>query len=314
MLRGKAPQSGREGPRRRKVILLGFMGSGKSKVGRLVATHRGAAFVDTDEIIAEYAGKSIPDIFEQDGEEAFRGLETEAIRTALDGPAEVIALGGGAATRDENWRLIEDAGALTIYLKASPEVILARVGKRTGPPTARRARRTRAAAEDRRHARRQGAALSARGAGDRKRQYTLEARHGCHGRRTRQRAGRAYRQCRMNAPPLFAEHVGLWHRALTELWHRRHPIVAVTILLWVPWRINLPIIDQWTEFAGRFGFPLELVRRCAVRTVLRRGGADNPLRLRGQFGATHYRKASGCIPGCCSSTPRLPSSASPRPF
>jgi len=103
------------------------MGAGKTKVGRLVAERIGRPFVDTDDLVEERAGRPISEIFARDGEEAFRRLETEAIAFALSGEPEVIALGGGAATREENWGLLTDANAITIYLKAQPETILDRV-------------------------------------------------------------------------------------------------------------------------------------------------------------------------------------------
>jgi shikimate kinase len=110
------------------------MGAGKTKIGRLVAQYFRCEFVDTDDIVEHRAGKRIADIFAQDGESVFRRMETEAITEALGGTAEVIALGGGAATRDENWALLKSSGALTIYLHASPQTILVRVAdQRTRP-------------------------------------------------------------------------------------------------------------------------------------------------------------------------------------
>ncbi len=103
------------------------MGSGKSKVGRLLAERMAAGFVDTDDVVEELAGRSISAIFDEDGEAGFRRLETEAIAAALEGPAGVLALGGGAATRDDNWEMLKAAGALTVYLRATPTVILSRV-------------------------------------------------------------------------------------------------------------------------------------------------------------------------------------------
>jgi len=110
------------------------MGAGKSKVGRLVAERFGVPFVDTDDLIEARTGRTIADIFKTDGEAGFRRNETEAITEALSGDRKVIALGGGAATRDENWDVIDRAGAFTVYLKASPITILERVADHTHRP------------------------------------------------------------------------------------------------------------------------------------------------------------------------------------
>ena len=79
-----------------KFVLVGFMGSGKTTVGRLLAERLGVPFADADEEIERAAGRTIPAIFEADGEPAFRELEAAAIARLLDGDAGVLALGGGA--------------------------------------------------------------------------------------------------------------------------------------------------------------------------------------------------------------------------
>ncbi len=79
-----------------RLVLVGFMGSGKSTVGRLLAERRGVPFADADDEIERTAGRTIPDIFERDGEAAFREIEAAAIARLLDGDAGVLALGGGA--------------------------------------------------------------------------------------------------------------------------------------------------------------------------------------------------------------------------
>ncbi|MSS69874.1 MAG: shikimate kinase [Candidatus Latescibacteria bacterium] len=117
----------------RHIFLTGFMGAGKSKVGAILAAHLGRDFVDTDVLIEEAAGKSIPDIFREGGEEAFRRLEHEAVRRASEMPASVISLGGGAVTREENWEVIRRSG-VSVYLQASPETIFERVSRKTHRP------------------------------------------------------------------------------------------------------------------------------------------------------------------------------------
>lgn len=78
------------------IVLVGFMGAGKTTVGRLVAAKVGLPFLDTDELVAHRAGLSIVEIFDQQGEPAFRELEREVVMEALKGPDAVISLGGGA--------------------------------------------------------------------------------------------------------------------------------------------------------------------------------------------------------------------------
>ena len=78
------------------LVLVGPMGAGKTTVGKLVAEALGVPFQDTDTIIEARAGKPIPDIFVDDGEEHFRALETAAVRAALTGFGGVLALGGGS--------------------------------------------------------------------------------------------------------------------------------------------------------------------------------------------------------------------------
>jgi shikimate kinase / 3-dehydroquinate synthase len=128
-------------PRQRSVVFIGFMGSGKTRVGELVADALGYAFVDTDEVIEQRAGRCISEIFSEDGEEAFRRLETESISIVLsgelpsdDGSGLAVSVGGGAATRPENWDILHSADALTIYLQAEPETLLERVYGRPHRP------------------------------------------------------------------------------------------------------------------------------------------------------------------------------------
>nr|HID57804.1 3-dehydroquinate synthase [Desulfobacterales bacterium] len=117
--------SGREMTLDKNIYLMGFMGSGKSRVGKILARKLGMRFIDTDEMVEEKAGKSISDIFTQDGEEAFRRLEHQCIVEASRSRYAVISLGGGAVTRPENWEVIRQG--ISLYLFASPETILERV-------------------------------------------------------------------------------------------------------------------------------------------------------------------------------------------
>ena len=109
------------------IILTGFMGTGKTTVGRALADRLGWRFVDLDDRIAERAGKSVPAIFEEDGEAAFRDLETAVCRQIASERGLVVATGGGAVLRAANREALEKAGTV-ICLEATPDTILERVG------------------------------------------------------------------------------------------------------------------------------------------------------------------------------------------
>lgn len=106
-------------------MLVGFMGTGKSVVGKLLAERLGLAFVDLDRKIEKEAGRSVAQIFRQDGEPGFRKREREAVRQAAALREHVIATGGGVMMDEENVRLLKESGWL-VCLTANPEVILHR--------------------------------------------------------------------------------------------------------------------------------------------------------------------------------------------
>ncbi len=108
------------------IILTGFMGTGKSVVGKLVAQKTGLIFVDTDEMIVDIAGKSINSIFEEDGEGVFRQIETQVLSEACRNNGRVISTGGGAVTIEGNLRIMKDSGLL-VALTASSDTILGRI-------------------------------------------------------------------------------------------------------------------------------------------------------------------------------------------
>jgi shikimate kinase len=83
------------------IVLIGFMGAGKTTVGRELASALGLEFADTDELVESGSGRSIPEIFASGGEQAFRALESEVILAALNSDIGVLALGGGAITIPE---------------------------------------------------------------------------------------------------------------------------------------------------------------------------------------------------------------------
>ncbi|HAF69749.1 MAG: 3-dehydroquinate synthase [Acetothermia bacterium 64_32] len=115
------------------IYLIGFMGAGKSVVGRRLSARLGRPFCDTDELVVEKAGLPIPEIFSRLGEAAFRLLEAEAVREVAGKDGLVVALGGGAPLREENWGLIRKSG-VTVYLKEAPEVLFARLSGDAGRP------------------------------------------------------------------------------------------------------------------------------------------------------------------------------------
>lgn len=103
------------------------MASGKSTVGPKVAARLGCSFLDLDRLIAVRDGRSIPEIFEADGEEHFRTLETKALHQTADTEDLVVALGGGALVDEENRAFAKKHGYV-IYLKVDTDTILSRVG------------------------------------------------------------------------------------------------------------------------------------------------------------------------------------------
>ena len=111
---------------KRNIILLGFMGSGKSTVGRLVAARLGRTFVDMDHEIESRAGKKISAIFAGDGEARFRALEQDLVRELAGKEALVIAGGGGIVLNPQNMAEFERTGVL-ICLTADPEALYRRV-------------------------------------------------------------------------------------------------------------------------------------------------------------------------------------------
>jgi shikimate kinase len=103
------------------------MGSGKSRVGRALASRLGWEFLDTDESVERAAGMKISEIFARDGESAFRRLESEAL-AALPTHRCVVALGGGAVVSAENRRVLREKGTL-VWLDAAPETLVERMGE-----------------------------------------------------------------------------------------------------------------------------------------------------------------------------------------
>ncbi|MBS3068995.1 NAD(P)-binding domain-containing protein [Candidatus Micrarchaeota archaeon] len=110
---------------RRRIALIGFMGSGKSTVGKILAKLCGLEFVETDGMIAQSAGKSIPEIFEQAGEASFREMEAEALKEAVQKENCVISCGGGIVLREENAQLLQKE-CFVVWLFASAKEAMER--------------------------------------------------------------------------------------------------------------------------------------------------------------------------------------------
>lgn len=109
------------------IFLTGFMASGKTVVGRRLAQAMNYAFTDTDQIVERRAGKTIAELFATEGEEEFRRLEREAVRGAAGLSDAVVALGGGAVIREENWTALRGEGVVVVCLSVTPDAVMARV-------------------------------------------------------------------------------------------------------------------------------------------------------------------------------------------
>jgi shikimate kinase len=122
------------------LYLVGFMASGKSTIGKMLAYELGWNFVDIDADIESSQGKSINEIFDEQGEDNFRRMETEAIRkrvrTIQTGRPMVVALGGGAFAREENFSMLEENG-VTIWLDTPLALIRSRLANVSDRPLAR---------------------------------------------------------------------------------------------------------------------------------------------------------------------------------
>ena len=115
------------------IVVIGFMGAGKTSVGRLVARALGREFVDTDLMIERAARMTIGELFQREGELSFRRREMAAIDRAIAVPGRVIAVGGGAVLSAENRTALKQAGLL-VYLRANPETLAGRLTGVTDQP------------------------------------------------------------------------------------------------------------------------------------------------------------------------------------
>lgn len=118
---------------RANIILIGFMGTGKTAIGKRLAQAMGKQFIDTDKDIENVTGMTIPQIFNKHGEVRFRSEEKLAIRKACSRSNVVIATGGGAVLDDDNIRIMRSCGRV-ICLTARPEVIQNRIKRKDNRP------------------------------------------------------------------------------------------------------------------------------------------------------------------------------------
>ena len=109
-----------------RVFLIGYMGCGKSTIGRYIAKDMGWRFIDMDDYVEKQIGCSIPQFFADKGEDEFRKAEAQALKDLAAEPNAIIATGGGAPCHFDNIDVMRAAG-LTIYIKVEPQVLAARL-------------------------------------------------------------------------------------------------------------------------------------------------------------------------------------------
>lgn len=115
-----------------RAVLIGTMGAGKTTVGQLVARSLGVAFADTDEVIEQRTGKSVQEIFVDDGEQAFRALERAVVAEHLEAHDGVLSLGGGAVLDPDTRALL--AEQRVVFLRVGLAEAVKRVGLGVGRP------------------------------------------------------------------------------------------------------------------------------------------------------------------------------------
>lgn len=116
----------------RRIVLTGFRGTGKTEIGKILARNLEIPFIDTDDLVEKTTGRSIPDIFHEDGEERFRGIERDVI-ASLPGENAVISTGGGVVTDPKNMENLRRA-SVVVLLFADIEAIETRLSKKPRPP------------------------------------------------------------------------------------------------------------------------------------------------------------------------------------
>ncbi len=107
------------------IILIGFMASGKTTVGKILAEKLNRVFIDTDELIEKETGISISEIFKSYGEAYFRNIEKAIVLKTIENPNTVIATGGGCVTQEETRKILKKTG-IVIWLNVNPKTVIAR--------------------------------------------------------------------------------------------------------------------------------------------------------------------------------------------
>jgi shikimate kinase len=124
--------------RGQSIVLIGFMGAGKSCTGQALARKIGVPCLDTDEIVSARFGLSVTEIFTRFGEEEFRNAETESLRELANTVSAVIVTGGGVVLRPENVGMLRNMGTV-VWLEADAETLFSRISKRATRPLLRTA-------------------------------------------------------------------------------------------------------------------------------------------------------------------------------
>lgn len=117
----------------KNIILIGFMGSGKTSFGKWLCNHTGMSFIDTDEEIVKLENRSINDIFATDGEEYFRDLETKLLESLLSVDNSIISMGGGTPIREQNGELLKKLGTV-VYLRTTVSTLCKRLSRDKSRP------------------------------------------------------------------------------------------------------------------------------------------------------------------------------------
>ncbi|RZJ58951.1 MAG: shikimate kinase [Flavobacterium sp.] len=114
----------------KKIILTGYMASGKTTIGKQLAMACGFPFIDLDEFIEQKTGKTVPEIFAQDGEIKFRRLEHESLKEIVNDIPDgfVLSLGGGTPCYADNHKFLQREDVISVYLKAGIAELLERIG------------------------------------------------------------------------------------------------------------------------------------------------------------------------------------------
>ncbi len=118
---------------KKRIVLVGMMGVGKTTLGRMLSKHLGYEFIDIDDLITTIEGKSIPDIFKNHGEAYFRDVEADTIEEVLSRELTVVSTGGGAMTTPSTADLICD-NSVSIWIHSEPQTLLKRIEGDSGRP------------------------------------------------------------------------------------------------------------------------------------------------------------------------------------